>query len=1056
MNKKVLTLCVSALLAGGMLGTVNALPANPTQIETRAVVANGLKWNGTLPTSLSSVGATVLPGFTNNSRLFYLANTSGGSIGNPTNADGFVYINGSNVLTSGGYSSITNVKEAYWTMSGNDLINNANHAFTAGAYSKFDVVPVTNDNDDLGCFFVLQAKNTDGSAAGYVTRSGSTWRVTPDATATSLASAAVFVSVETAYSATPENGADLNAELGNGFGLTISSAKEDVTSISGVDNFSGTLTAMQWDGTDLVKSTLTRYFLKNEDGKYLYWDEETNQDSDNPGSFALKSADDLKTAISGNDYLGYLFRIYASDNDSEAIKVTVDGTDVPTSYTDEKRLYINNTLSTGRLTALDAASTTVNVQNWAVTTLGASNSVDLRSMLQGKFLKISFAGTGKATGDAYKVGGTLAIRDNKADFVPTNSLYENAPEAHWAATYDAATRHLTLANRENPNTTLVISGMRSDDNTIYAVTSAGYTTDGDSIKIEFVNAPAISTDGYLDDYTETELRNTAFYLALDRQNADDDIPAYWAENHNASHQIGATVVKDNATKWNLAFKKKDNNNDKVEAFENQIDTVYVTSTLQTWNASTNVITDSKSRLAILPYTFQNRSNNEFVKLNDQTKLDYYICDKDNNETIDNGAAQKFIIKMKADGTYNYVPVTVNNSYDDKGLVTAASDYQFVTYSAGVATAHNKVFEGNSLTNGSWEEMSMYAKDMNSLMLVERDDAPEYRKLVSTLGVDTVSIYRDENESEAIYEQRNDNAIVDGKALSFLNIENLNDPKFDINPAIYVDSAYVNRGNNKCWQYLLAVNVEEKLNTFCPDDPTHNTEEWIAEHGVCPHAIKTPYVKARFLVNLIDTANIYGATHLHNNPYINQTEEGQDRAKLSFVPGFHVGDSLYLVTNDDTICVDLNTPNFTIGKFAFKYVDAMNSDAFKIQTAYKDYTPEATTYDPNYKNEGFLRWTNGCIVVDNGYEKGDVFNMNEDETGTPTANEEISANAAVSVVAVDGAVIVKGAEGKNVVVSTILGKVVANEVLNSDNETIAAPAGIVVVSVDGESFKVAVK
>ena len=56
----------------------------------------------------------------------------------------------------------------------------------------------------------------------------------------------------------------------------------------------------------------------------------------------------------------------------------------------------------------------------------------------------------------------------------------------------------------------------------------------------------------------------------------------------------------------------------------------------------------------------------------------------------------------------------------------------------------------------------------------------------------------------------------------------------------------------------------------------------------------------------------------------------------------------------------------------------------------------------------------------------------------------------------GAVIVKGAEGKNVVVSTILGKVVANEVLNSDNETIAAPAGIVVVSVDGESFKVAVK
>ena len=80
----------------------------------------------------------------------------------------------------------------------------------------------------------------------------------------------------------------------------------------------------------------------------------------------------------------------------------------------------------------------------------------------------------------------------------------------------------------------------------------------------------------------------------------------------------------------------------------------------------------------------------------------------------------------------------------------------------------------------------------------------------------------------------------------------------------------------------------------------------------------------------------------------------------------------------------------------------------------------------------------------------------DKDASATANEEITADATVSVVATDGAVIVKGAEGKNVIVSTILGKVVANEVINSDNETIAAPAGIVVVSVDGESFKVAVK
>ena len=75
---------------------------------------------------------------------------------------------------------------------------------------------------------------------------------------------------------------------------------------------------------------------------------------------------------------------------------------------------------------------------------------------------------------------------------------------------------------------------------------------------------------------------------------------------------------------------------------------------------------------------------------------------------------------------------------------------------------------------------------------------------------------------------------------------------------------------------------------------------------------------------------------------------------------------------------------------------------------------------------------------------------------PTANEAISATD-VKVIALDGAVNVKNAAGKNVVVSTILGQIVANEVLTSDNATISVPAGIAIVSVDGEeAVKVSVK
>ena len=66
----------------------------------------------------------------------------------------------------------------------------------------------------------------------------------------------------------------------------------------------------------------------------------------------------------------------------------------------------------------------------------------------------------------------------------------------------------------------------------------------------------------------------------------------------------------------------------------------------------------------------------------------------------------------------------------------------------------------------------------------------------------------------------------------------------------------------------------------------------------------------------------------------------------------------------------------------------------------------------------------------------------------TSNDEVSVEG-VAVVAGNGTVTVQGAAGKSVVVTNILGKVVAETVLTSDNATIAVPAGIVAVAIDGE-------
>ena len=105
------------------------------------------------------------------------------------------------------------------------------------------------------------------------------------------------------------------------------------------------------------------------------------------------------------------------------------------------------------------------------------------------------------------------------------------------------------------------------------------------------------------------------------------------------------------------------------------------------------------------------------------------------------------------------------------------------------------------------------------------------------------------------------------------------------------------------------------------------------------------------------------------------------------------------------------------------------------------------------SSSYVQVLNDAVVFTSDINKAAKFNVVAAEA--PTSNETVSATE-VSVVAQNGSVVVKNAAGKNVVVSTILGQVVANEVLTSDNATINVPAGIVVVAVEGESFKVNVK
>ena len=206
----------------------------------------------------------------------------------------------------------------------------------------------------------------------------------------------------------------------------------------------------------------------------------------------------------------------------------------------------------------------------------------------------------------------------------------------------------------------------------------------------------------------------------------------------------------------------------------------------------------------------------------------------------------------------------------------------------------------------------------------------------------------------------------------------------------------------------------------------------------------------FLFNPQDSVNYYVAKGEYNKKY--QWDNIKGNSKLIFKTGKLSGtnaanDTIYTsIKGVDNVAVtneaDQNAKNVQAGLNFFKFQIVADPDADGLYMM--------------RQNGQYLASQNGRLTLTSFGDRKNAIRFEVADVDAPTANETINAANNVVVAGVNGAVVVKGAEGKNVIVSTILGKVVANEVVSSDNATIAAPQGVVVVSVDGESFKVVVK
>ncbi|MCL3850478.1 hypothetical protein M1P97_04115 [Parabacteroides sp. GYB001] len=216
----------------------------------------------------------------------------------------------------------------------------------------------------------------------------------------------------------------------------------------------------------------------------------------------------------------------------------------------------------------------------------------------------------------------------------------------------------------------------------------------------------------------------------------------------------------------------------------------------------------------------------------------------------------------------------------------------------------------------------------------------------------------------------------------------------------LNDRYVNRGHNNRYQYLLVVNPK-----YVPEEPCT-----IPGHPT----IHPDTTYGRFLVNLIDSAvytNKYG--EIHANKFINDKEADETYVKLGFVWGYRTGDNFYLTEGQNfkkvKSVIDLNSRDFNIAKFAFRYVNAASNDengVFNIQTRYVDYNSAIKVKDQKDRrenNNGYLKTINGVVVVTEGVARGEEFNLAA-ESSAPVANESIDAST-VSVIAKEGAVII---------------------------------------------------
>ncbi|MDD6079879.1 MAG: DUF6383 domain-containing protein [bacterium] len=584
-------------------------------------------------------------------------------------------------------------------------------------------------------------------------------------------------------------------------------------------------------------------------------------------------------------------------------------------------------------------------------------------------------------------------------WVPAAQVATAYPEGQWLWNGEA------FVNRESGYAIPIDHLRKTDKDLVFTGDDGVYT---------FVKAGELGETnlGYLD-ATDDDLLKEAFYIGTPVKATNDIV--YIAKADNGALYL--TTDKAAAVEFRLKKETWTDDNDLVRHY-----TDYATS-------KKNFV--AKDTLNLHKYFVSEAATGANLAYDKTNQI--FILSKDAKQY------QSLVFKNKAEGIYNLV----------QSLATAAENDTKQNYLNQIFDEFCKAKKlyGAHNTAELKQADKAYAYVANDLFILEKVDAGQH---VSGIEGKNIKIMRNADNNYVLYETgsllETENEVLEG----FLGIQNFLDPKYsEKNAAMYVDPA----AGMDTWrpEYMLVLNPKfVEAGKWCPihgDDPT------------CPDAHKVEtrgYSEGRYLVNLVDSA-------ANRADCVFQNYSGDNYYRLGFVQAKHIGDTLAIASTGDSLNLTGNDfAKMNVAEFAFHYTDG-NRDAFTIETAYKADVADANdVLEGRAENvgelmdstKGYVKFHNGIPVVTKEASEAEVFVLAETEEA-PTANEAIEATG-VQVIGGQGAVTVQGAAGKVITVANILGQTIANQVAASDNVTITAPAGVVVVAVEGEATKVVVK